>query len=367
MRCMPLARGAFRMMLFIIGFVYIKKEGSHDPAARVLVANHTTWTDAILIMWLCMSYPVSRVENVSVPIFGSIILLFDAIIVDRRSKDSRAATLAEIKFRAENPDKWPHPTLIFPEGTCTSQRSVILFQQGVFTLDTVVQGVSVQYDTHSGLDLSWCWGTSTITWVQMLATPVISATVRFLDVQKGCEETRKAIAESIGAETTTHTTKDVLLMKQAAYYGFDHQPDFAIDTGALRSAFPHLHTSYTHLLLNVWCKTKRPFSLARWAQAIFPGQDRLHSIVSNLYKLPSAAAPLTFHTFVWLSFKVLSVLEGQHEEDSSCDWHSRARRLEETEVRNPPVQTVPVTDVEEGILSPSILIWSEVLRRLPPR
>ena len=39
------------------------------------------------------------------------------------------------------------PVLIFPEGTCINNTSVMMFKKGSFEIDTVIYPVAIKYDT----------------------------------------------------------------------------------------------------------------------------------------------------------------------------------------------------------------------------
>ena len=77
------------------------------------------------------SFPsfVSRVENLSIPLFTGIVRAVDAILVDTKNK---IKPLDEIKRRALDPTA--PQVMIFPEGTCGNSNVLFRFNKGPFSL-----------------------------------------------------------------------------------------------------------------------------------------------------------------------------------------------------------------------------------------
>jgi glycerol-3-phosphate O-acyltransferase 3/4 len=60
--------------------------------------------------------------------------------------------LSRLREHVEDPDKLP--ILIFPEGTCINNTSVMQFKKGSFEVGGVVYPVAIKYDSQFG-DAFW--------------------------------------------------------------------------------------------------------------------------------------------------------------------------------------------------------------------
>lgn len=63
-------------------------------------------------------------------------------MVQREDPNSRVNTVKEIQRRAATGGKWPQ-IIIFPEGTCTNQSTLISFKPGKFILCIVFEFESI--------------------------------------------------------------------------------------------------------------------------------------------------------------------------------------------------------------------------------
>ena len=96
------------------------------------------------------SFPsfVSRIENLSIPMFPGIVRAVDAILVDRRDHNKKEyGALNEIKRRALDP--LAPQVMVFPEGTCNNTNVLFRFNKGVFSLGTPVQLACFKYPYRS--------------------------------------------------------------------------------------------------------------------------------------------------------------------------------------------------------------------------
>lgn len=144
-----------RVVCFICGFHNIKVKGKLSPEARIVtVAPHSSFMDAFIITLIGNFTGVSRIENLTVPIFGSCTKIMQPTTIARSDKNSKMAVVKEIKRKVSCKD-WP-PTLIFAEGTCTNRQSLIFFKPGAFYPGVPVQPVIIRYLDE--LDyISWTW------------------------------------------------------------------------------------------------------------------------------------------------------------------------------------------------------------------
>ncbi|KAJ7524422.1 hypothetical protein O6H91_17G004200 [Diphasiastrum complanatum] len=147
-------RWVARLILFSCGFHWIKIKGRSFPReqAPVLVCNHVTFVEPLLIFFKHLPVIVTAQENVDMPVVGAVMRAIQVIAVKRDGPDSRRVAAAEIKRRAMCND-W-NPVLIFPEGTTTNGKVIISFKNGAFKPGLTVQPIVVKYP-YVHLDPSW--------------------------------------------------------------------------------------------------------------------------------------------------------------------------------------------------------------------
>lgn len=106
----------------------IRWEGSIPNQPAVLMGNHRSYADGIL---LPVDFPVvfvARMETKAWPIIGWGASLIDTIWVDRSSKESRRATRAEVRARLAA----GMGIAIFPEGTTHRGPELLEYSPGMF-------------------------------------------------------------------------------------------------------------------------------------------------------------------------------------------------------------------------------------------
>uniref|UniRef100_A0A8D0G5F5 Lysophosphatidylcholine acyltransferase 2 n=1 Tax=Sphenodon punctatus TaxID=8508 RepID=A0A8D0G5F5_SPHPU len=135
-----------RALFFAMGFqVTVKgKIASSTEAPILVVAPHSSFFDGIVCVLAGLPSIVSRAENLSAPLFGTILGSLQPVLVQRQDPDSRRNTINEITIRATSRGQWPQ-VLIFPEGTCTNRSCLITFKQGAFIPKVPVQPVLIRY------------------------------------------------------------------------------------------------------------------------------------------------------------------------------------------------------------------------------
>ncbi|KFQ09332.1 Lysophosphatidylcholine acyltransferase 2, partial [Leptosomus discolor] len=146
-----------RTLFFVMGFqVKVKGKIATLLEAPIFVAApHSSFFDAIISALTGMPSVVSRAENLSTPVFGTILSSLQPVAVSRQDPDSRKNTVTEITKRALSRGQWPQ-ILIFPEGTCTNRSCLITFKQGAFVPQVPVQPVLLRYPNK--LDtVTWTW------------------------------------------------------------------------------------------------------------------------------------------------------------------------------------------------------------------
>ncbi|NXP50175.1 PCAT2 acyltransferase, partial [Heliornis fulica] len=98
-----------RTLFFIMGFqVKVKgKVASLLEAPIFVAAPHSSFFDAIISALTGMPSVVSRAENLSTPVFGTILSSLQPVSVSRQDPDSRKNTVTEITKRALSRGQWP--------------------------------------------------------------------------------------------------------------------------------------------------------------------------------------------------------------------------------------------------------------------
>ncbi|XP_027745660.1 lysophosphatidylcholine acyltransferase 2 [Empidonax traillii] len=220
--------GLTRTAFFVMGFqVKVKgKVASLPEAPIIVVAPHSSFFDAIVCALTGMPSIVSRAENLSTPVFGTILSSLQPVAVSRQDPDSRKNTVAEITKRALSRGQWPQ-ILIFPEGTCTNRSCLITFKQGAFVSRVPVQPVLLRYPNK--LDtVTWTWQGYSFKVLCLLTMCQLftRVEVEFLPVHVPTEEekndpilfayrVRQTMATALNVPVTDHTFEDCRLMISA--------------------------------------------------------------------------------------------------------------------------------------------------------
>lgn len=134
------------LALASMGFYHIRVVGKRAPQSetKLLIGNHICMIEVIALYLLAdMPSFVSRVENLTLPLFRGLAAASDAVIVDRDAAASRSKTLDAIRKRAN--DSNATQLLIFPEGTCANQLALFQFKKGAFEPGVPVQMVCFRF------------------------------------------------------------------------------------------------------------------------------------------------------------------------------------------------------------------------------
>ncbi|XP_066050676.1 lysophosphatidylcholine acyltransferase 2 [Chamaea fasciata] len=217
-----------RMAYFVMGFqIKVKGKVASLPEAPIFVAApHSSFFDAIICALTGMPSIVSRAENLSTPVFGTILGSLQPVAVSRQDPDSRKNTVAEITRRSLSRGQWPQ-ILIFPEGTCTNRSCLITFKQGAFVPRVPVQPVLLRYPNK--LDtVTWTWQGYSFKelCIMTLCQIFTRLEVEFLPVHVPTEEekndpilfanrVRQTMANALNVPVTDHTFEDCRLMISA--------------------------------------------------------------------------------------------------------------------------------------------------------
>lgn len=160
----PLLRFLSRCVFFSAGFHRISVFGEKDlnpNAPIVVVAPHTGFMDGLFFTYANFLSSVARAGTEQVPIFGRVVKVFQPIVVNRDKSTSRSDTVAKIVERVQQSEEtgkknWPLIGL-FPQGTCSNQKSLIRFKSGAFIPGRPVQPVCIRYPRLKFDSITWTW------------------------------------------------------------------------------------------------------------------------------------------------------------------------------------------------------------------
>lgn len=222
----PLVVNCCRLMFASGGFYWAKFVGERVSSSRapiLVVAPHSTFFDALIIVKLGLTTVVAKSGAANVPLFGTLLQFCQAIFVDREDSNSRHNTVQTMKDRSATGGEWPQ-IAIFPEGTCTNRSCILKYKSGAFLPGVPVQPVVVRYSNE--LDTySWTWrgvGVWKIFWLT-LCQPYSRFEMHFLPVHDPTKEelkdpvlfgnnVRREMAEALKVPTSEYSVDDCLLM-----------------------------------------------------------------------------------------------------------------------------------------------------------
>jgi len=116
-----------KLQRYLIGYD-IKQIGSPDPEAKLLLLNHQSLMDIVVLEDI---YPadiawVAKKEIAEIPFFGQILSIPDMITIDRESRSSLVKLFKDAKDRLDK----GRVVAIFPEGTRGRGDKILKFKAG---------------------------------------------------------------------------------------------------------------------------------------------------------------------------------------------------------------------------------------------
>lgn len=219
-----------RAVFFAGGFHWISVKGTRartEEAPIIALAPHSSYFDALPVVYLDLTTVVAKSEAELVPFFGKLIQFTQPVFVSREDPNSRINTIKEIKKRAHSKGAWPQ-VVIFPEGTCTNRSCLIGFKPGGFYPGVPVQPVCVRYPNK--LDtITWTWDgpeAFKVLWytlcqfhnyVEIEFLPVhVPNEDEVKDARLFAENVRRRMAICLDCAVTNHSYDDCRLMLRAA-------------------------------------------------------------------------------------------------------------------------------------------------------
>ncbi|UQD55298.1 lysophospholipid acyltransferase family protein [Flavobacterium sp. K5-23] len=105
----------------------------------LIVANHRSYFDPIVIVGHLNAFPVGKKEVASWPLIGYLCKISGVVFVDRKCQDSRQETCDNIKEIINN----GHSVLNFPEGTTHILPTTVDFNYGSFKTATEIKAAII--------------------------------------------------------------------------------------------------------------------------------------------------------------------------------------------------------------------------------
>lgn len=119
---------------------------------KILVSNHRSWIDVLVIMSEYSCTAVGKVEVKKTPIIGEYLDRTGGLFIKRENNRSRYLALLQM----EKAIKEGHTLLIFPEGTTHFKETTMEFGKGIFHLaakhSIPIVPIAIEYDQKS---LEW--------------------------------------------------------------------------------------------------------------------------------------------------------------------------------------------------------------------
>ncbi len=110
--------------------IKVKIEGQIPDGQCIIVANHRSYLDPLLILRDVDALPVAKSEVGDWPVLGFGAKLSGVILLDRQSKSGGMATLRAMTAALKKGES----IIIFPEGTTSAGRLTLPFLKGAFQL-----------------------------------------------------------------------------------------------------------------------------------------------------------------------------------------------------------------------------------------
>ncbi|XP_052232850.1 lysophosphatidylcholine acyltransferase 2-like isoform X1 [Dreissena polymorpha] len=281
-----------RCVFFAGGFHHVKVKGKRAPvqeAPILAMAPHSSYMDALPVVFLDLTSTVAKSANGEVPVFGTLLAFTQPVLVQREDPNSRQNTIAEIQRRAKECGKWPQ-IIIFPEGTCTNRSCLISYKLGAFHPGVPVQPVCLRYPNK--LDtVTWTWegpGALAVLWLTLCQFNT-SLEIEFLPVYRPSAEeiadpklfahnVREVMARALDVPVTDHTFDDCRLMEKARLL------NLPMETGLVE--FQKLHKKLGVSLDQMQTMLEKFSSIAMGTNN---GQVSLHKF-SKYLQLPESSA-----------------------------------------------------------------------------
>ncbi|XP_055703526.1 glycerol-3-phosphate acyltransferase 3-like isoform X1 [Phlebotomus papatasi] len=149
----PILRHCFSILASSVSTVITYHNEENRPVNGICVANHTSPIDALVLMHdNCYSLIGQRHGGFLGVLQRALARASPHIWFERAEAKDRLAVAQRLRHHVSNPRN--PPILIFPEGTCINNTSVMQFKKGSFEVGGVIYPVAIKYDARFG-DAFW--------------------------------------------------------------------------------------------------------------------------------------------------------------------------------------------------------------------
>lgn len=156
-----MARFYWRGVVRITNTKVIVKGRPAEERPLVMVANHTSYMDIVVLGSIVCGAFVAKAEVAGWPGFGIIAKLGRTVFVERK----RAAAGRQRDEIVRRLTKVREPLIFFPEGTSNDGNRVLPFKTTLFNVaekpvngePVTVQAISIAYTRVNGLPMGWGW------------------------------------------------------------------------------------------------------------------------------------------------------------------------------------------------------------------
>lgn len=199
--------GWSRQLLAILG-IRLAVQGQPRPGAKLIVANHISWLDIVVINSVSPARFVSKAEVGDWPILGRLVTAAGTLyLVRERRRDAMRVLGLMAKAMRED-----HSVGVFPEGTTGDGRSVMHFHPNLFQAavdaPAPVQPVALRYSDpqHAVSPVTAYVGDTSLLqslwWV--VTARNVCVHVAILPLQAAAHADRRALAELIQTQIAEH-------------------------------------------------------------------------------------------------------------------------------------------------------------------
>eukprot|EP00668_Euglena_longa_P001494 GGOE01001773.1.p1 GENE.GGOE01001773.1~~GGOE01001773.1.p1 ORF type:complete len:510 (-),score=79.39 GGOE01001773.1:423-1952(-) len=222
------ARWCLRLFLLGLGYWRINTNGQRSTSARIVIANHMSFVEAVALACSGRACFVSRKENEAIPLVSTALRAFQCISVDRADPGSRKVVAEAIQTRATSPG-WPQ-IVIFPEGTTGNGAGLLTFKLGAFAPLLPVQPCCVTL-SYKHFDPSFSIGVSlpglalrsmaqwynclTLDWLEPITPQDVCDLEQGPDPKLFCNHVREVMGKKLAVPLVAESYQDVQLWLEA--------------------------------------------------------------------------------------------------------------------------------------------------------
>lgn len=112
----------------------------------ICVANHTTPIDVLILNCDQLYHSVGQIQDGFFGFFQKALVMYGHVFFERSLIKDRRTVVNVLKKHTE--DSTCKPILIFPEGTCINNTSVMKFNKGAFEIGCQISPVAIKYNSY---------------------------------------------------------------------------------------------------------------------------------------------------------------------------------------------------------------------------